>query len=597
MNILGLVWDITSSAAISMNDKIVYAASEERFSRQKSDEQYPKIAIDRGLEFCGLASSDLDRIVIGSKQIPLKYYLINLDCKFSVNDHIQIMEKYWRPKLKGENFPDLMELFKDRIDKSRYPFNTELMSYFPTEFDHHDFSSTFVERAHKFVKKVIAAHLGVDDKIVKFLDHHSCHASYGFYASPIRDDGTLVFTADSYGDSLSATISRYNGKENRLERMKEYPVENFQLGRIYRLTTLLLRMLPGEHEYKVMGLAPYYNGPKSSEVEKIFNKMQTIEGLDFKFDKNFKNIYDYLEENLKPYRFDHIAAGLQIFTENILTSWINNAISEFGGSSVVFSGGISMNIKANQKISQNPNITKFFVSGGGTDLSLAIGACYLETENSGGNSEYLSTMYLGPTEKYPYDMIEKLSDRYKISKSNRTEEILDRILAGKIVATCLGRAEFGPRALGNRSILADPRRRQNVEIINTKIKNRDFWMPFAPIVLSEYQDEVIINPKKIECPHMTIGFDTVNGKEKIPAAIHSADSTVRPMILKQNYNPKIWELVNLFYKNTGIPVLLNTSFNLHGEPMVESVIDALSVFERSDLDVLWLDNHIVEKIR
>lgn len=107
MNILGLVWDITSSAAISMNDKIVYAASEERFSRQKSDEQYPKIAIDRGLEFCGLASSDLDRIVIGGKQMAFKYYLINLDCKFSVNDHIQIMEKYWRPKLKGENFPDL----------------------------------------------------------------------------------------------------------------------------------------------------------------------------------------------------------------------------------------------------------------------------------------------------------------------------------------------------------------------------------------------------------------------------------------------------------------------------------------------------------
>ena len=286
-----------------------------------------------------------------------------------------------------------------------------------------------------------------------------------------------------------------------------------------------------------------------------------------------------------------------MFTENILTKWISAAISEFNESSIVFSGGISMNIKANQKISQIPGISKFFVSGGGTDLSLAIGACYLETEMSGSSPEYLSTMYLGPIEEYPNGIIEKLSHKYKISKFDNIQKILDRILEGKIVATCLGRAEFGPRALGNRSILADPRKRENIEIINTKIKNRDFWMPFAPIVLSEYQDKIISNTKKIECPHMTIGFDTVNGREKIPAAIHSADSTVRPMILKQDYNPKIWELVNLFYKKTGIPVLLNTSFNLHGEPLVESVTDAFSVFERSDLDVLWLDHHIVEKTR
>lgn len=596
MNILGLVWDVTSSAAISIDDKITYAASEERFSRLKSDEQYPKTAIDKGLDFCGISPTDLDRVVIGGQQMALKYYLLNYDSKFSVNDHIQVMEKYWRPKLRGEKFTDILELFKDRIDKNRYPFNTQLMEYFPNEFDHHDFSSTFVERTHEFIKKIITMHLGVSEKIIKFLDHHSCHASYGFYASPIRDDGTLIFTADSYGDGLSATISRFNKKENRIERIKEYPVVDFQLGRIYRLTTLLLRMVPGEHEYKVMGLAPYYDGPKTKEVEKIFNEMQTIDGLDFRFNKNIKNIYDYLEENLKSYRFDHIAAGLQTFTENLLVDWIKNVILEFNESSVVFSGGISMNIKANQKISNIPEVSKFFVAGGGTDLTLAVGACYLEIENSNCRPKYLSTMYLGPSEKYPHETIEKLSNTYKISKFNSTQEILDRIMNGKIVATCLGRSQFGPRALGNRSILADPRIQGNIEIINKKIKNRDFWMPFAPIVLSEYQDNLLVNPKKIECPHMTIGFDTISGKEKIPAAIHSADNTVRPLILKQNDNPRIWELINLFYIKTNIPSLLNTSFNLHGEPLVENVNDALSVFERSGLDVLWLDHHIIEKM-
>ena len=121
-------------------------------------------------------------------------------------------------------------------------------------------------------------------------------------------------------------------------------------------------------------------------------------------------------------------------------------------------------------------------------------------------------------------------------------------------------------------------------------------MPFAPIILHEYQDQIIENPKKIECPYMTIGFNTINGSEKIPAAIHKADQTVRPLILKDEHNHKIWELTNLFYEKTGVPALLNTSFNLHGKPIVNSFNDAISVFEQSDLDVLWLDNHIIEKI-
>ena len=255
-----------------------------------------------------------------------------------------------------------------------------------------------------------------------------------------------------------------------------------------------------------------------------------------------------------------------------------------------------MNIKANHKISQISNISKFFVSGGGADLSLAIGACYNEIENTQGTPLPLNNMYLGPPIIYNESNFENLPQKYKIYEFKNTDEILQRIFDGKIIATCLDRAEFGPRALGNRSILADPRKRENVEKINRKIKNRDFWMPFAPIILDEYQDEILVNPKKIECPYMTIGFDTIDGNEKIPAAVHQADYTVRPLILNQRHNSKIWELTNKFYKKTGIPALLNTSFNLHGEPIVNSIHDALSVFERSDLDTLWLDNHIIDKI-
>ena len=597
MKILGLCWDIASSASVSIDDKIVYAASEERFSRRKSDEQYPYNAIESGLNFCAISPNDLDQIVIGSTEMAFKYFMLNKTSTFSVNDLIILMEKYWRPKLSGKKFPDMLELFKHKIDYSNYPFNSKkLMSYFPTEIDHHDYSSSFKEKTQNFFRKAISNHINVAEDIIKFFDHHSCHASYGFYSGPIRDDGTLIFTADSYGDGLSGTISRYNEKEKKIERLKKYPVENFQLGRIYRLTTLLLRMLPGEHEYKTMGLAPYYNGPQKNEVKKIFEEMQVVDGTDFKFNKKIKNIYDHLEENLEQFRFDHIAAGLQAFTEDLLVDWISNSLNEFSGNSVVFSGGISMNIKANHKISQISNISKFFVSGGGADLSLAIGACYNEIENTQGTPLPLNNMYLGPPIIYNESNFENLPQKYKIYEFKNTDEILQRIFDGKIIATCLDRAEFGPRALGNRSILADPRKRENVEKINRKIKKRDFWMPFAPIILDEYQDEILVNPKKIECPYMTIGFDTIDGNEKIPAAVHQADYTVRPLILNQRHNSKIWELTNKFYKKTGIPALLNTSFNLHGEPIVNSIHDALSVFERSDLDTLWLDNHIIDKI-
>lgn len=447
-----------------------------------------------------------------------------------------------------------------------------------------------------FFTNSISEHLGVDKNIIKFLDHHTCHAAYALYSSPIRDDKTLIFTADAHGDGLSATISEYNKKENKIIRLKAYKTSDFQLGRIYRYTTLLLRMLPEHHEYKVMGLAPYYDGPKVRNVEVIYEKMQSLHGLEFQFNSEIKNIYDYLEENLNKFRFDHIAAGLQLFTEKLLCKWFENTLEEFGSNSVVFSGGISMNVKANMKLGNLKKIKDFFVSGGGGDQSLCMGACYAFAETQKITSEYLHNMYLGLPCRYDLTEIKKLEDSFNITEFREVEQIVTRLLEQKIVATCLGRSEMGPRALCNRSILADPRNFENIEKINRKIKNRDFWMPFAPVILKEYQKELLKNDKDTECPHMTIAMQTINGKKKIPAAIHQYDGTARPLILEKDTNPVIWKLIELFYEKTGIPALVNTSFNLHGAPLVESFNDAIEVFTNSGIDSLWIDNHIIDKI-
>ena len=175
------------------------------------------------------------------------------------------------------------------------------------------------------------------------------------------------------------------------------------------------------------------------------------------------------------------------------------------------------------------------------------------------------------------------------------EEIVERLLEGKIIAACIGRSEMGPRALCNRSIIADPRKKDNIEKINKKIKNRDFWMPFAPVIMYEHQHEILENPKNIASPYMTIGFNTKEGKKKIPVGVHQSDGTARPLILERKVNPRMWNVLDIFYKKTGIPALVNTSFNLHGEPIVNSFNDAIHVFKNSGLDTLWLDNHIIDK--
>lgn len=592
MKSLGLYFGACASAAISDNGKIIFASSEERFSRIKSDETFPTQTIDNALSFCNMTSQDLDKVLVAGTQIPLLSQLVRNWSSFSVKDHYISMEKFWRPKLNGEPHPKFMELFNSKIRNDKFPFNKEISGI--DKFDYDDFSNNSVEYLTNVIKKSIMEYLNIGEEKILFLDHHSCHAAYGLYSSPIRDDNTLIFTADAHGDGLSGTISKYDQLEKKIERLKFYPTKDFQLGRMYRYTTLLLGMLPEHHEYKVMGLAPYYDGPVVKDVEKIYQDMQSLSGLDFKFNSEIKNIFDYLEEHLDTFRFDHIAAGLQSFTENILYEWMDNAVNHFDSTSVVFSGGISMNVKANMKLSNIPKIKKFFVPGGGGDLSLCMGSCYLFSESKDEIPQSLENLYLGLPCKYTANDLSKINS-HKIHEYTSEDQIVQRLLDGKIIATCLGRSEMGPRALCNRSIIADPRNRDNIQKINRKIKNRDFWMPFAPVIIDKYQNELISNPKNLEMPHMTIAMETHDGQKNMPAAVHQYDETARPLILTKNTNQKVWNVINLFYKKTGIPALVNTSFNLHGEPIVDSFNDALHVFNNSGLDTLWLDNHVIDK--
>ena len=596
MNVLAITLEKCSGCAILIDDRIVFSTSEERYTRIKSDSSFPKNSINDAMKFTGLKGTDFDKVLICGNKLSLIPSLINEYSTFSVEDQIKAMEEYWYPNLVLGEKRNFLEVFKEKIDLDQFPFNTELGKKFDVFSLHNPYTEEDGKKVSEFYQNIISEFLGIDKEKIEHIEHDWCHACYGFYGSPIRDDNTIIFTADAWGDDLSGSLSIYSEKEKKINRVKEYNHKDFQLGRIYRYTTLVLKMLANEHEYKVMGLASYYNGPMTQKVEKTLDSMLSINGLEFSFNKTIPDIYDYLKNNLKNYRFDHIASGLQSFTEKILTNWFSNVVKEYDSSSVVYSGGISMNVKANKVISEIPEIKKFFVCGAGTDETLPIGACYHWAESNNISPKKLDTLYLGSNAVHNSNETAIPSNKgYTIIDFNNEEQILEKILENKIIAVCRGRMEMGQRSLGNRSIIADPRFRLNIEKINRSIKKRDFWMPFAPIILHEYQDLVITNPKKIDSPFMTIAFDTINGREKFPAAVHQADGTARAQLLKKEQNPTLWNIIFKFYEKTGIPVLLNTSLNLHGEPIVRTVDDAIRVFNKSNLEVLWLDNHILEK--
>ncbi len=593
MKILAVTLERCSGCSLFVDDKIVFSSSEERYTRKKSDSLFPENSIKHALEYCNVEPDELDHVLICGNRLSLIPSIMREYSTFTVDDQLRSMKEYWYPKLIQNKDISYVELFKNKINLENYPFNTDWgkkFDYFSLE---NPYSVEDEKKVSEFFITTLSSFLNIDKSKISHVEHDTCHASYALYGSPIREKNTLVVTADAWGDDLSATISIFDGE--KINRVKEYHHKDFQLARIYRYTTLVLRMLANEHEYKVMGLAPYHNSKKTIEVEEIFNNMQSINDIEFSFNSEIKDIFHYLEENLRNFRFDQIASGLQSFTEQLLTTWFSNMSTKFNASSIVYSGGISMNVKANLVISKIPQIKKFFVCGAGTDETLPMGACYHQATLSQISPKPLTDLYLGDNANYTESQLAHI-DGIKINSFSSTEQILDHLLDNKIIGVCRGRMEMGQRALGNRSIICDPRSIQNVEKINDSIKNRDFWMPFAPIILDEYQDVLIENPKKLESPHMTIAFETKNGKELIPASVHRSDGTARAQLLKKSVNPELWNLIYSFYEKTGIPAVLNTSLNLHGYPIVRTIDDALHVFQNSKLDLLWLENHMIEKI-
>jgi len=596
--VLGICDSHEGHACVVKDGVLLGAIAEERLSRLKSDMGYPRRAIDSVLATAGISPEEIDLVAMaGEKSNPLQR-LYKLNASFSVADWIEQNRKYWGPRLlEGKPLTewDDYELFKHKAgdgltDDPYYSFVERAKEIGPDKY-----SDLF----NDIRAETIFNHLGIArDKIVGYR-HEDCHKIYGYYSAPFARERALVFTVEGMGDDSSATVSTIDG--GKIE--EHWRSNDVQLGRLYRYVTLLLGMKPNQHEFKVMGLAPYgteYNGRRSLE---FFRRINSVVGTEIHDNKVVKDLYYSVRDALEGERFDGLAWGLQTWLEEMLDEWIGNNCRAHGIDNVIFSGGVAQNIKACKLLTENADIRQFWAGPISGDGSLGIGAAWLATRDFTPELEIegLPNVYLGSeSDAATIDAAiqrRRLKNGFQIIENPTSDDAAGWLERGLVLSRFSGRMEFGQRALGNRSILADPRDAKIVERINQKIKMRDFWMPFTPSMLADDADEMLVNPKKLYSPFMTMAFDLKPGvADKIPAAIHPADKTARPQMLRREANPAYYDLISAFKKRTGLGVVMNTSFNLHGEAIVESPDDAIDTLERSDLDVLLFDHVAVSRV-
>ena len=469
----------------------------------------------------------------------------------------------------------------------------------------HIFAKSYVKFLHSFREikdlKSFFAKLGIENKRIIFIEHHLSHAACTFYQRPWKEEA-LILTLDGSGDGLSATVSI--GKENKIKRIAETTFYDSLSNNLYSEITGYLGMKRWEHEYKVMGLAPY--GKDDGLIDDLRKVIRINPKKPLEFQNTFNAYLWQVTENLSSVlvgrRFDNIAWATQKYFEELVTQWVKNAISFTGVHNIVCSGGSFLNVKANKAIRELKEVNKSFfypaADDGGTPVGAALeGYVRLCIEKKITPKLYpIENIYYG--QQIANEIIGELinNSRWRRNaqfvKSSLEKKIANFLADGKIVARFAGRDEWGPRALGNRSILADPRDLRVIHKLNFAIKERDFWMPFAPAILEEDAGTYLKNLKPAY--YMIEAFDSKKKTDEIIAAVHPYDRTCRPQMVN-DWNPGFKRIIEEFKKITGVCGLINTSFNLHGFPIVGTPERALATFGNSSLDALVLENWLVEK--
>ncbi len=588
--VLGINVSHNASASLMHKGEILICLQEERLTNKKNFFGYPKKSIDYCINFAKKKSFKIDKAVFTTQKLPIFNLKYPVSHYFTIKDfHDYFGDKYFGKKIKKLSI-------KNYINKLKKDKRNSQDLYLPLKKVSEKYDFDFKKNRQLQADFLFKQSKG-NIKNIKFYDHHSCHVAYAYFSAKKRLKDSAIITLDSEGDGLNQTVWIVD-KRKKIRKVSES--SQCDIARAYKLTTLLLKMKPDEHEYKVMGLAPYAKNKYSVNVyEKVYKNLLQVKDTKIIHKLRPKDLYKHLIDNTTGERFDNIAGGVQIFVEELVKKLFLNIYKKYKVKNFYLSGGVSMNIKMNKIIKDLPFVKNLIVQPSGGDESLSMGGCFLE---SGFNSKPLNNIYLGRdlfddfSEKKFLNYI-KRKKNLKIKSNYSHKNIANLLSKGNVVAVARGREEFGARALGNRSILADPSNIKIVQKINEQIKNRDFWMPFALSILKEKHKKFLKNKKNISSEYMTIGYDTIENKHNlIEAGTHRYDKSVRPQILEKNANKNYHKLIVEFYKKKKIPALLNTSLNLHGYPIASTIKEVLNTFQNSGLKFLYVnDKFLVEK--
>ena len=551
-----------SAASLLKDGKVLSAVEEERFSRKKFDDGFPIMAIDWCLKEAGIGPESIDSIAF-----------------------------YDKPILKFER---LLDNYIAVAPRGLYSFLNVIPKWL-----------------HKrlWIKDDISKHLKGFNGTIVFPEHHLSHAAHTFFTSTFNE--AAILTVDGVGEWSTASFGTANDTTIKLTNDIRWP---HSVGLFYSAFTYFLGFRVNEGEYKLMGLSAY-GKPKYYDL--IMNNLIDVKNdgsvhlnmkyFSFTYDKvmtnqRFSDLFDIprrKEDSTAEQIHYDIAASAQLVLEDILLKMVNHVHKKTSMKNLCLGGGVALNGVANYRILKEGPFENIHIPPSPGDGGSAIGCaqylyyCHKKIKRK-IEHDIKNNIFVGPS--YSNDEIRSFLDTnkidYKFLETNSLLETTAKLISeGNVVGWYQGKMEWGPRALGNRSILADPRNAKMKDILNEKIKHRESFRPFAPCILEEYAPEYF--DVDIPSPYMLL-VAPVKKPEKIPAVTH-VDGTGRLQTVSKEINPLFYDLINAFYKTTGVPVLINTSMNVRGEPIVNTLEQAYSMIIKTDMDYIVLGNYVVKK--
>jgi carbamoyltransferase len=573
MIVLGIIDSKPSSAAILIDGRIVSAIAEERLCRMKLASGMPRAAITEVMRQAGVGPTDIDKVAIAQEISVYEPHPIPWDGWFEEGS-----------KEKTKRFDALSARLAAVVGK--FPISWKA---------HHQLKRFLSQDRLTKIPALLREEYGIHAP-VKFYNHHYSHATTAYYTSSF--DTALVVTLDGGGDGLSGSV--YRAENGRLKRLNS--VDSFNsLGNFYSYITHLCGFKAENHEGKVTGLAALGKPAYADTLREFIGFDERKGQIRYRIPMYHRSALKLLRERL-PADFDKadLAASVQLLLEEIGLSFIHYWLTKTGLRNIAVAGGVFANVKFNQRVHELPEVDRFFVHPAMDDSGLSVGAAMAVFAELPGfdprqMNQCLENVYFGP--EYSQEDIEQALAKEGLQAEflpDIQEKVAQLLTEGHVVARVTGRMEYGPRALGNRTLLYQTTDPSVNDWLNERLKRTEF-MPFAPATLVQYAHECYNNLEGAEDParFMTITFDcTPQMAAQSPGVVH-VDGTARPQLIDPKTTPDFHRILTEYHRLTGIPSLINTSFNMHGEPIVCTPEDAIRSFQQGNIDYLAIGNFLV----